>query len=245
MKKLMIAAVAMAGLTAMAGTGITSQNIVGYQLIKVPTGYTLFTPTFEGVGGELDLTTIDICDETGAVDTSLYNEVGVQKMDAEGAYFDLYGYSPDFGGWNLDFAAIEVGDITFKIGETVCVANDSGKDVYFRVSGQVDLVNKNEIGVGYVLWGNSTPVKIDLTQVSVVDSDGEVMDSLYNDVGIQKMDADGAYFDLYGYSPDFGGWNLDFAAIEEGDFTLEPGEAACVANDCGSTVYFKIPCPVK
>ena len=29
MKKLMIAAVAMAGLTAMAGEGITSQNIVG------------------------------------------------------------------------------------------------------------------------------------------------------------------------------------------------------------------------
>lgn len=222
---------------------LESANIVGYQLIKVPVGYTLFTPTFEGVNGELDLTSIQICDENGA-ELSLINEVGVQKMDSAGAYFDLYGYCPDAGGWNLDFVAIETGDITFKNGETVCVANDSGADVYFKVSGQVDLVNMNKIGTGFVLWGNSTPVKIDLTKVSVVDADGNEL-PLINEVGVQKMDSDGAYRDLYGFCPDAGGWNLDFAAIEEGDFTLEPGEAVCVANDYGQEVYFKLPSPIK
>ena len=247
-KKTMLAISALCATVAIqakADDTLVSSDIVGYQLIKVPTGYTLFTPTFDGVNAELDLTSIEICDSTGAINESLYNDVGVQKMDTAGAYLDVYSYSPDFGGWNVDFAAIEAGDVTFKVGETICVANDSGADVYFRVSGKVDLVNKNEVGQGFVLWGNSTPVKIDLTQVSVVDSNGDVMSSLYNDVGVQKMDDTGAYLDVVSYSPDFGGWNIDFTAIEEGDFTLEPGEAVCVANDCGSTVYFKLPCPVK
>lgn len=165
-------------------------------------------------------------------------------MDASGAYFDLYGFCPDVGGWNLDFTSIETGDITFKNGETVCVANDYGEDVYFRVSGQVDLINKNKVGTGFVLWGNSTPVSIDLTEVSIVDADGNEL-ALYNEVGVQKMNSEGAYFDLYGFCPDVGGWNLDFTAIEVGDFTLEPGEAVCVANDYGEDVYFKLPSPVK
>lgn len=220
------------------------RNNVGYQLIAVPTGYNLFTPTFEGVSGSLDLTSIEICDADGNVNSALYNDVGIQKMDSAGAYLDIYGYSPDFGGWNVDFTAIEAGTVTFSIGETMCVANDSGDTVYFRVSGQVDLVNKNEVGTGYVLWGNSTPVAVDLTDVSIVDAEGNVMTSLYNDVGIQKMDTEGSYLDIYGYSPDFGGWNVDFTAIEAGTVTLQPGEAVCVANDSGDTVYFKLPSPV-
>lgn len=30
-------------------------------------------------------------------------------MDDTGTYLDVIGYSPDFGGWNIDFAAVEVG----------------------------------------------------------------------------------------------------------------------------------------
>ena len=83
--------------------GLESANIVGYQIIKVPAGFTLFTPTFNGVAGELDLTTISICDENGA-DLPLYNEVGIQKMDASGAYLDTYGFCPDVGGWKALYA---------------------------------------------------------------------------------------------------------------------------------------------
>ena len=241
MKKLMIAGVA--GLCAAVTFALESANVVGYQIIKVPAGFTLFTPTFKGVAGELDLTTISICDENGA-DLPLYNEVGIQKMDASGAYLDTYGFCPDVGGWNVDFAAIEAEDVTFKVGETMCVANDSGADVYFKVSGEVDLINKNLVGQGFVLWGNSTPVEIDLTEVSVVDAEGNEL-PLYNEVGVQKMSADGAYLKGYGFCPDVGGWNIDFAAIEKGEFTLKPGEAVCVANDCGQDVYFKLPSPVK
>ena len=218
---------------------------MGYQLIKVPAGYNLFTPTFEGVGGDLDLTTIEVCDSTGEINTALYNDVSIQKMDDTGTYLDVIGYSPDFGGWNIDFAAVEVGDVTFKIGQTICVANDTGDDVYFKVAGQVDLVNKNEVATGFVLWGNATPVAFDLTEVSVVDAEGNVMTSLYNDVSVQCMDDTGTYLDVIGYSPDFGGWNIDFAAISEGDVILDPGEAVCVSNDSGDTVYFKVPNPVS
>ena len=114
-------------------TSVQSSNIVGYQLIPVPTGYTLFTPTFEGVGGAtIDLTSIAVCDEDGN-ELDLYNDVNIQKMDDLGGYLDAYGYSPTFGGWNVDFTPIEEGDVTLQPGEAVCVSNDSGDTVYFQL----------------------------------------------------------------------------------------------------------------
>lgn len=243
MKKLLF--VATASLCATVFGAIESSNVVGYQLIKVPTGYTLFTPTFDGIATDLDLTSIAVCDSTGAVNGNIYNTINIQKMDTLGAYLDAYSYCPDVGGWNVDYTAIEAGDVTFKVGETMCVANDTGDDVYFRVSGKVDLVNKNEVGEGFVLWGNSTPVKIDLTQVTIVDANGNEMTDIYNTVNIQKMDELGAYLDAYSYCPDVGGWNVDYTPISEGDVTLEPGEAVCVANDSGATIYFKLPRPIS
>ncbi len=168
----------------------------------------------------------------------------MQKMDDTGAYLDGIAYSPTFGGWNIDFAAIEAGDFTFKPGETVCIDNESGDTVYLQVSGAVDLINLNQIAQGYVLWGNSTPVPVDFTEVSVVDAEGNELD-LFNDVTFQKMDDTGAYLDGIAFSPTFGGWNIDFAAIEAGDFILQPGEAGCVDNESGDTVYFKLPSPIK
>lgn len=241
MKKLLF--VATASLCATVFGAIESSNVVGYQLIKVPTGYTLFTPTFDGIATDLDLTSIAVCDSTGAVNES-YNEVNIQKMDSLGAYLDVYSYCSEVGGWNVDYSPIAAGEVTFKVGESICVANDTGDDVYFRVSGKVDLVNKNEVGEGYVLWGNSTPVAIDITQVTIVDENGNERTDLYNDVNIQKMDTVGAYLDVYGYCPEVGGWNVDYSPIAEGEFTLEPGESVCVANDSGSTIYFKLPRPI-
>ena len=222
---------------------MASANVVGYQYIEIPAGYNLFTPTFNGVATELDVTTIAVCDADGN-ELDLFNDVTMQKMDDTGAYLDGIAYSPTFGGWNIDFAAVDPETFTFKPGETVCIGNESGGKVYLRVSGQVDLVNLNKITSGYVLWGNGTPVPVDFTQIQVVDADGVELD-LFNDVTFQKMDDTGAYLDGIAYSPTFGGWNVDFTAIEEGDFVLQPGEAGCVGNESGAEVYFKLPSPIK
>ena len=245
MKKLMIAAAA----AALVGgaSALESANIVGYQLIPVQEGYVLFTPTFKGVDGNLDLTSIEICDSEGNILDDVYSMVGVQKMDETGAYLDVYSYDYDtYKGWEGSGSAVEKGDVSFTVGETICVANEYGDTVYFRISGEVDLVNKNEIGEGYVLWGNSTPVAVDLTDIQIVDIEGNVLDDIYSMVGVQKMDETGAYLDVYSYDYDtYRGWEFGGDAIEEGDFVLQPGEAVCVANEYGDTVYFKLPSPVQ
>ena len=209
-------------------------------------GYVLFTPTFTGIGGELDLASIEICDSEGNILDDVYSMVGVQKMDDEGAYLDIYGYDYDsYAGWECGGTPVENGIVTFSVGESLCVNNVHGDTVYFRISGQVDLVNKNEVGEGYVLWGNSTPVAVDLTDIQIVDVEGNILDDIYSMVGIQKMDDEGAYLDIYGFDYDsYSGWECGGAAVEEGDFVLQPGEAVCVNNVYGDTVYFKLPSPL-
>ncbi|MBP5284739.1 MAG: hypothetical protein ILO34_01360 [Kiritimatiellae bacterium] len=215
-------------------------------MIPVQEGYVLFTPTFTGISGNLDLASIEICDSEGNILDDVYSNVGIQKMDADGAYLEVYGYDYDtYRGWECGGSAVETGDVTFSVGESLSVNNDYGDTVYFRISGQVDLVNKNEVGEGYVLWGNSTPVAVDLTDIQVVDVEGNVLDDVYSNVGIQKMDDEGAYLEVYGFDYDtYGGWECGSVEVEAGDFVLQPGEAVCVANDYGDTVYFKLPSPL-
>ena len=210
-------------------------------------GYVLFTPTFTGIGGELDLASIEICDSEGNILDDVYSNVGIQKMDADGAYLEVYGYDYDtYRGWECGSVGVTSGEVTFSVGESMCVANDYGDTVYFRISGQVDLVNKNEVGEGYVLWGNSTPVAVDLTDIQIVDAEGNVLDDVYSNVGIQKMDDEGAYLEVYGFDYDtYDGWECGSVKVEAGDFVLQPGEAVCVANDYGDTVYFKLPSPIQ
>ncbi len=189
----------------------------------------------------LDLTKIILCDENGD-ELDNYNDVGIQKMDAEGYYLDMYSYATGFG-WNVDYDSIAEGDVTFALGEAVCVNNAAGETVYLRVSGEVDLVNQNAIGTGYVLWGNSTPNEIDLTQVGVVDTNGDELDT-YNDIGLQKMDAEGYYLDMYSFATGFG-WNVDYDSIAVGDVTLAAGESVCVNNASGEAVIFTLPSPIS
>ena len=208
-------------------------------------GFQLFTPTFKGLNAKLDLTEIEICDSTGTVLADMSNELTIQKMNDEGTYLTMYGYSPEDGGWNIDYEPIEFGDVDFEVGESICVYNDWGSTVYFRVSGEVDLVNMCTVGTGFVLWGNATPVSIDLTDVSICDSEGNILNEMSNEVTVQKMNEEGTYLTMYGYSPEDGGWNIDYEPIEKDDFTLAPGESCCVYNDWGESVYFKLPRPVK
>ena len=96
---------AILSLCATVGFGLESANVVGYQYIEIPAGYNLFAPTFTGIETELDVTTITVCDQDGN-ELDLFNEVTMQKMDDTGAYLDGIAYSPNFGGWNIDFTGI-------------------------------------------------------------------------------------------------------------------------------------------
>ena len=234
---------------------VTSANIVGYQLIPVPEGFSLFCPTFKGVGGRLDLSTIDICTADGAINTEIYGMVSLQQMNAQGGYipgtylYDKDSY-PDNGWENPSHEEIKIGELTFAEGEGVCINNDFGETVYIRVSGEVDLINRNEVGEGYILWGNSTPVALDLCNLNVVDVDGEINLDIYGAVSIQFMNAQGGYipgtylYDKDSY-PDNGWENPSHEEIAPGEKVLQPGEAVCINNDFGETVWMNPRCPIS
>ena len=227
MKKLMIAGVV--GLCAAVTFALESANIVGYQNVPVDTGFVLFTPTFKGIGGEMPLSDIVIVAEDGSPSTVM-GGVLVQKMDASGAYLDTYAYFEGMGWIGAD-------GVTIKPGEAICVNNAEANTVYFRVSGEVDLVNKNKVGQGFVLWGNSTPVTVNLSDITIVDADGNEL-PIVGEIAAQKMDASGAYLDSYIYFAGMGWMGAD-------GITLTPGESLCINNTGMVDVFLKVPSPVK
>ena len=223
--------------------------MVGYQLVPVQKGFSAFTPTFKGIGNDLDLTTIEVCNANGEIISDMAEEITIQLMDEGGYYRDTYGYWPDFGGWEVDMEPIEPGTVTFKPGYAVCVNNTWEGDgvIYLKVSGEVDLVNKNEIRRGFSFWGNSTPVAVDLTEIDVVDKDGVIIADMAEEITLQVFDEGGYYRDTYAYWPDFGGWEVDMEALNKGDVIIQPGESFCVNNtwESSASVWLKLPCPVK
>ena len=236
---------------------VQSANIVGYQLIPVQEGISILTPTFKGVGKNFDLTDIRICDENGNILEDVYSQIFIQKLDEGGYYLGTYSFDhesyPTYG-WVNDETGEEVqpGDYTFKVGEAVCINNTAyGSVVYLRVSGEVDLVNKNEINEGILIWGNSTPVTIDLTDVLMVDESGTILEDVYSMIFIQKLDEGGYYLGTYSFDhesyPTYGWVNDETGEeVQPGEYTLIPGEAVCVNNTgYGAKVWFKLPCPVK
>ena len=220
-------------------------------------GFSILTPTFKGIAKDFDLTDIQICDENGNILEDVYSQITIQKLDEGGYYLDSYSFDhesyPTYG-WVNDVTGDEVNpsDYTFKVGEAISINNTSyGSVVYFKVSGEVDLVNKNEINEGFVIWGNSTPVTIDLTDIRMVDESGAVLEDVYSQITIQKLDEGGYYLDSYSFDhesyPTYG-WVNDVTGdeVEPDDYKLAPGEAVSVNNTSyGSKVWFTIPHPVK
>ena len=245
MKKLMFAM----GLAALCASvqAVESANIVGYTEIHIRQGVSLFTPAFVGTGDtEFDLNTVTVLDSNGDPLDGSYNELQLNKMSTNnGAYeVDTYAYDSD-DGWNMDYTPL-TGDnkVTFKPGEGIAVGNETGKDLIFRIAGQVDLVCLNAIKTGVSLWGNGTPVTFYLKDVIVTDTNGDPLDGSYNEIQLNKMSTNnGAYeVDTYAYDSD-DGWNMDYTPIP--DVTLAPGEGIAIGNETGKELFFTVPSPVN
>ena len=204
---------------------------------------------------KLDLTDITFVDADGE-EYEPGNAITLQILNPSGSYGTTYQYSKLFNsGWNVqDGDDIEPGQVLLEPGQAFCVANGlagSGDEIYFRISGEVDLVCLDKIeNVDYSLWGNSTPVRFDLTELRIVDESGEGYET-GNALTIQILKPTGSYSTTYQHSLLFNsGWNIDGEDIEAGTVFVEPGQAFCVFNgvieDLGdSHLYFKLPVPVK
>ena len=121
MKKLMIAAVAMAGLTAMA-EGITSQNIVGYQTIDLAYNTSTFCPTFVDVAtGDLDIQGI-VPGRTGEETSVGDGDIYFQEMDEDGVGTAVYYYmegGEQGAGWYWEEDLENKTDKELKVGESI------------------------------------------------------------------------------------------------------------------------------
>ena len=132
MKKLLVATVAMAGLTALAA--LESENIVGYQTVALPANgqYALLTPTFTSVDsdGVIDLTEIAVV-KPGSDTFTSKKKILVQKMDlSSGAMTAIYSYTTAGNKWvDQSNADVVPGAVTFAPGESMCVRNGDTKTI--------------------------------------------------------------------------------------------------------------------
>ena len=202
MKKLMIAGVA--GLCAAVTFGLESANVVGYQEVSTPAGYSMRVPTFKALTGNFKISDIKVSGALGAGNDS------VQKVNADGSWGDMYYYLTMDGtgwledGWYKADQATPVDDDDFiGIGEALFVS--AGSDMTFTYAGEV-LSGKPVVNVatGYSMVGNPTPIQINVSDIKVSGALGAGNDS------VQKVNADGSWGDMYYYlTMDGTGWLED------------------------------------
>ena len=241
-----------------------SSSIVGYQQVTIPSGYTIMTPTFKNVDEtEFDLTSVTPLRNDGDVfgtglTTRCNGVIKVNKINSIGNYTETYSYyymTGKIGWYDNDGNAVEAGTVVFENGEAMLVNNQyKNTSVLFQVSGAVDLVNQNIIPSGYSLFGNNTPVTINLSAVEVCKNDGEVFGTALTTrcngvIKVNKINSVGNYTDTYSYyymSGKIGWYDNDGNQVSGDTVTLTPGEALLVNNNYkGVSVMFKLPSPIS
>ena len=245
---------------------MTSANIVGYQQITISAGNNIFTPTFKNISSEtstFDLTDIQPLhqdgEEFGTSGSRRCNGVIViNKISTSGNYTTAYSYftTTSKQGWYTDDGVkVNVGDVVLNNGEGILV-NNGYKDqpIIFRVQGEVDFVCKNLIPAGNALYGNSTPVTINLADIEMLHQDGEPFGTSGSRrcngvIVINKINSLGNYTTPYSYftTSSKQGWYMDDGTKIEGSaVTLTPGEAFLINNGYkDQPVIIKLPTPVN
>ena len=212
-----------------------TSNIVGYQEISIPKGFSLYTVTFKNVVGG-DYNVQDMIPMVNGAQLTGMNQVTFQKCSTDGSYGTTYGWLQARGGWCQGM--VKVNDVTLLSGEAVCF-NSKQENVMIRVSGAVELTPySHALKTGFNLVGNMTPATINLQDI--VPYVGETQLTGMNQVTLQKCNTDGSYATTYGWLPARGGWCQGMAKVE--NVTFEPGEAFCInVKVAGVVLKFKSP----
>ncbi len=224
--------------------GIES-GIVGYQNITVPSGYSLFTVTFNDInGGNFDIQGVKVLTAAGEAYT-VNNKVKFQKVAPNGAYGTIYNYRLSKGGWCQAATLVPAGTVTLADGEGVALYNGESTSVILQVSGSVNLepVSTAVSASSYQIIGNLTPVTVDIQDV--IPYIGEAICSANNRVKIQKVGTDGSYGTIYNWRQAKGGWCQAATFIGRDAVTLAPGEGLAVYNGEAEAITLKFPSPIS
>ena len=229
---------------------------MGYQNITVTSGFSIFAPTFKDVTAETyDLTDIlplhQDGDEFGTSGSRRCNgAIKINKINSTGNYTTTYSFytMPAKSGWYDGDTKVEAGDVVLTKGEAILVNNlYKSMPVLFRVSGEVDLVPTNVIPAGFALYGNSTPVTVNLSAIAMLHQDGDPFGKsgarrCNGAIKINKISTGGNYTTTYSFytMPTKSGWYDGDTKIEGDAVTFAPGEAFLINN-----LYKSMPVLIK
>ncbi len=260
MKKLMIAAVATAGLAAF---GIESANTVGYYAsdANFRAGNTMYTPMFAGIGdAEYSIQDITPVGTKVPDGSSSANAITLQKLTATGGQ-DGYGYwwmdyydeddEEDYYGWRRPGSGA-LATITFKAGEAFWMKMPASAACTLQFNGEV---RKGDIYMllkqGNTAVGNPTPVTINVTDIVPVGENIPDGSSSAKAITLQKLTATGAQ-DGYGYwwmdyydeddEEDYYGWRRPGSGTLC-NMTLAPGEGIWVKCP-NNSISLKFPAAI-
>ncbi len=253
------------------GSGVVSSDIVGYQTLTIPQGYSMYCVTFKGVGNTAyDCTNIKLLNSAGKEmndDNSASpsqrsrNKVIFQKLDlTTGNVTDtIFKYNSQNGkGWCAGSTKLNEGDLTFANGEGFYINNTQGEAVQFQYSGQVDLAPVSmALEPGFSIVGNMTPVAVDLSQVKLLNAQGLEMNDdnsatpsrrSRNKVIFQLLDSSSGNVQdtIYKFNSQNGkGWCEGSTQLTTGQMILQPGQSFYLNNTQGDTVYLQFPTVVN
>ena len=249
-------------------------NIVGYQQITVPQGWSLFTPTFKGVtNSTFKLGDIVLCnasgvefdDNTSGAGRSRSKIVvrvmdnGSGELDASACNYTSAGYAKRYGdasgtwGWGANK------NVSIAAGSGIIVNNTQGSDVKFQISGEVELTPVYNLPTGWGVFGNNTPNDITLADIMVCNASGVEFDDNTSGAGrsrskivARKMDAStgelasASYnYTSAGYAKRYGDAADTWGWGANKSVPIKAGEALIVNNTQGTVVRFRLKSPIE
>ena len=261
MKKLICAA-AMSALCATV-FAIESENIVGYQQIDIPNGYSFFTATFEDIT-DTNFNLSDIaCKQangnewktSGSSTTKSAGNIYVRKIATNGAYGTQYAYwsTKTPIGWYDGDTQITGDAVKFEPGEGMIVYCGNANGAILQVSGSVRLVAANKlVPNGYSFSGNSSPVTINLSAIgckqyngSEWKTSGSSTTKSAGTIYVRKIGTNGAYGTQYAYwsTKTPVGWYDGDTQITADAVQFEPGEGFIVYCGNANGAQIILPAP--
>ena len=269
---------------------VSSANIVGFQYATVPYGWSTFTPTFKDVSKTaFDLLDITPCKTNDNSVLNVDGKVSIRKIDPDGNWLTAYHWygaagkgwvtkdvDPETGRETGTVTPVVEGQVKFTAGEGVALYNiyqtgsktKTNHAVNMLVSGEVDLVCMNIVPYGWSVAGNSTPIKVDLYNVTVLATNNLEKLNVDGKVYLRKIDPD-ANFEtaIHWYpktstgccwvrkevDPETGKETGVIIPIVENEVVLNPGEGFAI-NDTYQTgsktktnhaVILQLPTPIE
>jgi len=252
MKKLMIAAVATAGLAAF---GIESANTVGYYAsdANFRAGNTMYTPMFAGIGdAQYSIQDIQPVGTKVPDGSSIANAITLVKLTSEGLgdgytywWMDYYDDDDeeDYYGWRRP-GSMALATISFKAGEAFWMKMPTTAACTLQFNGEV---RKGDIYMllkqGNTAVGNPTPVTINVTDIVPVGENIPDGSAASKAITLVKLTSEGLgdgytywWMDYYDEDDeeDYYGWRRPGSGTLC-NMTLAPGEGIWVKCPNNST----------